>query len=90
MAGSHVDVGALVCGCCRVGGAGFFQDHGRCGYVPKPQFMLAQEEQLLTFDADKVTTVQQRLTLTIISGHYLPKPNEAHKGEGWAAVAVWA
>jgi len=51
---------------------GLFEDNGRCGYVLKPEFMRSSDSgfgQDLPAPSDWL----RRLTLTVISGHMLPK-----------------
>jgi len=52
---------------------GMFRDNGGCGYVLKPDWMRAPE----------ISPVMHpvRITVKLISGHYLPKPGNATKGE---------
>lgn len=56
-----------------------FSLNGRCGYVLKPQFLRfknnqSQDEQVLNIKPKKIT-------LSIISGQHIPKPNLAAEGE---------
>ena len=51
---------------------GKFRENGCCGYIIKPSYMLSQAPH---------SGRGLRILLTILSGHQLPKPGAATKGE---------
>jgi len=51
---------------------GQFEDNGRCGYVLKPEFMRSVDAGFGQ-DLPQPNDWQRVLTLTVISGHMLPK-----------------
>ena len=57
---------------------GLFRDNGGCGYVLKPPWMLTSSPDKLRH---RTSLPRLKLTVELISGHYLPKPNGASKGE---------
>jgi hypothetical protein len=64
---------------------GFFSQSGGCGYVLKPSWMLAPPP-IKTYDVVKKGVLPPgvapvRLRVTVLSGHYLPKPRE-YRSEG--------
>lgn len=59
---------------------GKFQDNGGCGFVLKPEFMRVPPS-VIDFDAHATDyEVQQRISVRLLSGHYLPKPNKSSRG----------
>eukprot|EP00052_Salpingoeca_macrocollata_P004747 m.43261 g.43261 ORF g.43261 m.43261 type:complete len:1105 (+) comp14423_c0_seq3:89-3403(+) len=61
---------------------GKFRDNGGCGYVLKPPSMCAPDS---GFDPNDPTSLDPALarvvTITVISGQHLPKPEQSTKGE---------
>jgi hypothetical protein len=56
---------------------GMFRDNAQCGYLLKPKYMRSASTNIAA-----CTHVQGlRLTVTVLSGHQLPKPGSAMKGE---------
>ena len=51
---------------------GLFEDNGRCGYVLKPEFMRSSGTGFGQ-DLPQASDCTQILTITVISGHMLPK-----------------
>ena len=49
-----------------------FAQNGRSGYVPKPSFMLDDGES--RFASGKAMPAAVRVSIRVISGHYLPTP----------------
>lgn len=54
---------------------GKFMDNGGCGYLLKPGFLLSDDR------SASPRTSRKRLSITIVSGYQLPKPNDSKKGE---------
>nr|KAG5702905.1 hypothetical protein BaRGS_034678 [Batillaria attramentaria] len=59
---------------------GRFLDNGGCGYVLKPNFLLA-EEMFGILNGTVARSYRKTLKLTIISGSQIPKPKDSKKGE---------
>ncbi|XP_059143745.1 1-phosphatidylinositol 4,5-bisphosphate phosphodiesterase delta-4-like [Physella acuta] len=57
---------------------GLFLDNGGSGYVLKPDFMLSEAKFLKAIQSE---TIIRKLTITVISGFQLPKPNDSLRGE---------
>lgn len=54
---------------------GKFMDNGGCGYLLKPGFLLSDNR------SASPQTSRKRLSITIVSGYQIPKPNDSKKGE---------
>ncbi|KAK7099384.1 1-phosphatidylinositol 4,5-bisphosphate phosphodiesterase delta-1-like isoform X2 [Littorina saxatilis] len=59
---------------------GRFRDNGGCGYVLKPNFLLA-EEMFGIVNGTVSRNLTKMMKLTIISGSQIPKPKDSKKGE---------
>lgn len=59
---------------------GKFMDNGGCGYLLKPQFLLSSDKFGQVTGKQKNVN-KKRLTIKVISGYQIPKPNSSKKGE---------